>query len=362
MAGGYLNVPDDSERNIQKRSVDSKGRAGPTLQRIADQYITHKNNTGMLQFLFEAVAPMGMYSGDAEGAYIPSKAMQNAKGLAKIFQDWYKTGTPVINIPYMKWPEIIESGKFKNQMELAGKNKPNAWQDRIKIEKFFGDFPYPQSIKGKTEIMDNYFKTLSENMRKYTPDISNKEKLDYIKNLIEARKGDRKTLEYSESLAKKSPVYGHIYNPKYNDPSDAMWFGNTFAEMSDKVKDNSKYVLGDSGAGKALISKAFSSDDMLGKTSRLERALFQKKMNDDDLYSLRKNPKSYVDFMEMWIPNNLARLNNVRSVHIPKKSSGEEFDQAISPKELPKTFDFELRKNIHPPDDFFLPKLDWETF
>jgi hypothetical protein len=73
MAGGYLNVPTDSERNFQQRSVDSRGRAGPTLQRIADKHKVHKNNTGMLESLFEALAPMGMYSGDAEGAYLPSK-------------------------------------------------------------------------------------------------------------------------------------------------------------------------------------------------------------------------------------------------------------------------------------------------
>jgi hypothetical protein len=42
MAGGYLNVPTDSERNFQQRSVDSRGRAGPTLQRIADKHKVHK--------------------------------------------------------------------------------------------------------------------------------------------------------------------------------------------------------------------------------------------------------------------------------------------------------------------------------
>ena len=104
---GYLNLPTDAERNYQKRIVDSKGQAGPTLQRIADRAKVHKNNTGMLEALFEAITPMGMYSGDAEGAHIPSKAMQNAQGLAKVFQDWYKTGTPTINVPFDKWSDII---------------------------------------------------------------------------------------------------------------------------------------------------------------------------------------------------------------------------------------------------------------
>lgn len=126
MAGGYLSVPTDSERNFQQRSVDSKGRAGPTLQRIADKYKVHKNNTGMLESLFEILAPMGMYSGNAEGAYLPSKAMQSAQGLAKVFQDWYKGGTPTINVPFERWGDIIKSGKFKNQMEIVGRDNPEA--------------------------------------------------------------------------------------------------------------------------------------------------------------------------------------------------------------------------------------------
>ena len=145
MAGGYLNVPTDAERNFQQRSVDSKGRAGPTLQRIADLHKTHKNNTGMLESLFEALAPLGMYSGEADSAYIPSSRIKSAQGLAKVFQDWYKGGTPTINVPFERWGDIIKSGKFKNQMELSGIDIPEAWNQRIKVERELGGYPYPKN-------------------------------------------------------------------------------------------------------------------------------------------------------------------------------------------------------------------------
>jgi len=333
MAGGYLNVPTDSERNFQQRSVDSKGRAGPTLQRIADKYKTHKNNTGMLQSLFEAVAPMGMYSGDAEGAYIPSKAMQSAQGLAKVFQDWFKGGTPTVNVPFDVWPEILKSGKFKNQMELAGKNVPEAWDTRMRVEKELGGFPYPRSIKGQTEEMDKYYKRLTENVRKFDSLLSNKGKLNFINELIDERRIHRAAPEYSESLAKQNPVYGHIYNPKYTPKHTATGFGDTHAEMSDLVKEQSKYVLGDSFH--PHVRRAFSSDDMLGNTSRLERALFNKakRKNEIDIEHNYKN-LAPIPYMEMWIPNHLARLNNIRNVYVPKKASYSEFDQSVAPRNL----------------------------
>ena len=159
---GYLNLPIDAERNYQKRIVDSKGQAGPTLQRIADRAKVYKNNTGMLEALFDAIAPISMYSGNAEGAYIPSKAMQNAQGLAKVFQDWYKTGTPTINVPFDKWSDIIKSGKFKNQMELAGKNHPEAWDKRVEVEKKLGGFPYPKTTRIERPNKDEILKKLQE--------------------------------------------------------------------------------------------------------------------------------------------------------------------------------------------------------
>ncbi len=334
MAGGYLNGPTDSERNFQRRSVDSKGRAGPTLQRIADKHKVHKNNTGMLESLFEAVAPVGMYSGDAEGAYLPSKAMQNAQGLAKVFQDWYKGGTPTINVPFDVWPDILKSGKFKNQMEVAGKNVPEAWDQRMEVEKQLGGFPYPRGLRGRSEAWDNYYKKLAEGVRLYDHDSTKGEKLEFLKALIKERKENRLEPVYSESLAKKNPVYGHIYNPKYSDKYAAMGFGDTHAEMSDLVKEQSKYVLGDSFH--PHVRRAFSSDDMLGNTSRLERALFNKAKGKNEI-DIEHNYKNLapIPYMEMWVPNHLARLNNVRGVHVPKKAMYDSVDRAVPIRELP---------------------------
>jgi hypothetical protein len=333
MAGGYLNVPTDSERNFQQRSVDSQGRAGPTLQRIADKHKVHKNNTGMLESLFEAVAPVGMYSGDAEGAYLPSKTMQNAQGLAKVFQDWYKGGTPTINVPFDVWPDILKSGKFKNQMEVAGKNVPEAWDERMRVEKQLGGYPYPRSpIKeDRTEAQKQYLKFLKTNT-----DMSPDHKLELLIGVLNDLRGNKNFIfknENSESLAKKNPVYGHIYNPKYTDKYTATGFGDTHAEMTDLIKDQSKYVIGDSFH--PFIEKAFSSDDMLGNTSRLERALFNSKRPEWAHDEIKNNPAKFSRYMEMWVPNHLARLNNVRGVHVPKKAIYDSVDRAVPIRELP---------------------------
>ena len=333
MAGGYLNIPTDSERNFQQRSVDSKGRAGPTLQRIADKYKVHKNNTGMLESLFEALAPMGMYSGDAEGAYLPSSRMKSAQGLAKVFQDWYKGGTPTINVPFDTWPDILKSGKFKNQMEVAGTNVPEAWDKRMEVEKALGGFPYPRGLRGRSEAWDTYYKKLAEGVRLYDQDSTKGEKLEFLKAMIKERKENRLEPVLSESLAKKNPVYGHIYNPKYSDKYAAMGFGDTHAEMSDLVKEQSKYVLGDSFH--PFIKTAFSSDDMLGNTSRLERALFGHRGDEWKLQQIANKPQNVADYMEMWVPNHLARLNNVRGVHVPKKAMYDSVDRAVPTRELP---------------------------
>ena len=359
---GYLNLPTDAERNYQKRIVDSQGQAGPTLQRIADRAKIHKNNTGMLEAMFEAVSPMAMYSGEAEGAHIPSKAMQNAQGLAKVFQDWYKTGTPTINVPYEKWSSIIKSGKFKNQMELAGKNHPEAWKQRIEVEKTLGGFPYPQrdivtqhpyteypdDILNKIKMLKlrlnalnngNYpWHKIESTYNDLTDQLMNLEKMGVHKKLTTHEP------EYSEKLAKKNPVYGHIYNPKYTHEGTATGFGNTHAEMSDLVKEQSKYVLGDSFH--PFVKTAFSSDDMLGNTSRLERALFNRVKKPflhmppkDALKTIKKYPEqtqNLAQYMEMWVPNHLARLNNVKGVYVPSNVFYKGVDRAVPAKEVPK--------------------------
>ncbi len=338
--GNYLNVPTDAERNYQKRIVDSKGRTGPTLQRIADQYKTHKNNTGMLEAVFEVLSPLSMYSGEAEGAYIPSKAMQSAQGLAKVFQDWYKTGTPTINVPMDKWPEILKSGKFKNQMELAGKNHPEAWRQRMEVEKALGGFPYPRSTRVERPDKKEIITGLQDD---------NSLLLKYQKFLDNYLASEKKHIpEYSESLAKQNPIYGHIYNSKYNDPWDATGFGNTHAEMSDLVKERSKYILGDSFH--PFVKKAFSSQDMSGKTSALERALFDSKRSIPQTNAIWRNPTSVAQYMEMWVPNALARINNIKSIHIPKKASLGEFDQAVAPRKLPSVIN-EYKNNYKTIED-----------
>ena len=333
MAGGYLNGPTDSERNFQRRSVDSKGRAGPTLQRIADKHKVHKNNTGMLESLFEAVAPVGMYSGDAEGAYLPSKAMQNAQGLAKVFQDWYKGGTPTINVPFDTWPDILKSGKFKNQMEVAGQNVPEAWDKRMEVEKALGGYPYPRSpIKeDRTEAQKQYLKFLKTNTD-MSPDL----KLELLNGVLDDLRGNKNFIfknKNSESLAKQNPVYGHIYNPKYTHKGTATGFGDTHAEMSDLVKEQSKYVLGDSFH--PFIKTAFSSDDMLGNTSRLERALFGHRGDEWKLQQIANKPQNVADYMEMWVPNHLARLNNVKGVYVPGKAMADSVDRAVPVRKVP---------------------------
>lgn len=341
---GYLNLPTDAERNYQKRIVDSKGQAGPTLQRIADRAKVYKNNTGMLEAMFEAISPMAMYSGEAEGAHIPSKAMQNAQGLAKVFQDWYKTGTPTINVPFDKWSDIIKSGKFKNQMELAGKNHPEAWKQRIEVEKQLGGFPYPmEMIKPANDKLLDYLKVRMEYLKNNQTNAENIQDLELIKQQLHELETRRLKPEYSESLAKQNPIYGHIYNPKYTHEGTATKFGNTHAEMSDLVKDQSRYVLGDSFH--PFVKTAFSSDDMLGNTSRLERALFDKNRSDWEHDKIRRDPQGIAQYMEMWVPNHLARLNNVKGVHVPSNaylisspngSFRKGISKAVPAKEVPK--------------------------
>ncbi len=315
--------------------IDSKGRAGPTLQRIADEHKTRKNNASLLEAAFENLAPLGMYSGDAEAIHLPSKTMTNAKTLASLFQDWFKGGTPTINVPFDKWPEIIRSGKFKNQMELAGKEYPEAWKQRIEVEKKLGGFPYPRElIKKRDDKLLEYYKNYAKHLKNNQTSSGNKDDLLTVQQMMRELEDRRSKPEYSESLAKQNPVYGHIYNKKYNDTWDATGFGDTHAEMTDLIKDQSKYVLGDSFH--PVVKTAFSSDDMLGNTSRLERALFDNvrsySHNDNPFEYVKNNPKKLnelAQYMEMWVPNHLARLNNVKSVHVPGKAIAEEFGRSV---------------------------------
>lgn len=351
MAGGYLNVPTDEERHYQQRIVDSNGQAGPTLQRIADLDKTYKNNTGILESLFESLAPLGMYSGDAEGAYIPSSKMKTAQGLAKVFQDWYKGGTPTINVPFERWGDIIKSGKFKNQMEIVGRDNPKAWTERTEIEKKLGGYPYPRIPVGRSDMGDAYYADRAKSIRKYSGDLSYKEQLEQLKELMLERDAHRKSSAYSETLVKQNPIYGHIYNTKYTQPNTADAFGDTYAEMSDLVKDQSKYVLGDSF--NPFIKKAFSSDDMLGNTSRLERSLFGYPRDYWKPQQIIEKPQNVADFMEMWIPNHLARLNNIKSVHVPGKLVEDTLDRAVPVQEIPNLL--KQRQQSKPNSDFFNP-------
>lgn len=326
---------------------DSSGRPGPTLQRIADEYKTRKNNAGLLEAVFENLAPLGMYSGNAEAIHLPSKTMTNARTLASLFQDWFKGGTPTINVPFDKWTDIIKSGKFKNQMELAGKEYPEAWKERIKVEKRLGGFPYPQDVKIQKGLSykESYELARVQQAIKHLKENSYYDPKFRLRDLNESLKRERELLnnstkqrvipEYSESLAKKNPVYGHIYNKKYNDPWDATGFGDTHAEMTDLIKDRSKYVLGDSFH--PYVKTAFSSDDMLGNTSRLERALFDKVKGKNEI-DIEHNSKNLAPFsyMEMWVPNHLARLNNVKNVYVPGKALGDEFSRSVPVKKVPE--------------------------
>lgn len=329
--------------------LDSKGQAGPTLQNIADRARVNRSNAQMMENVFDLVAPLSMYSGDVEGAYLPSKTMKNAQGLAKIFQDWYKGGTPTINVPFDAWSDIIKSGKFKNQMELAGKDFPKAWENRMEIEKRLGGFPYPRTPIGPTKDLDAKYERIKQ-IHSQFPEI---QKTKLMKDFEQAKKLEEQKPIYSESLAKKNPIYGHLYNPKYVHEKTANFFGDTYAEMSDLVKEQSKYVLGDSGGFGVFVDDAFSSEDMLGNTSKLERALFNRVKKpylhlrpEDALKTLQTDPKQMmhlVPFMEMWVPNHLSRLNNINNVHLPKDSIYDDIDRAVSIKNLPEAIKRKLQ-------------------
>ena len=53
---------------------DSRGNVGPTMQRIQDLYRFKKMRGDALENIFNVVAPLGMYSGDAQGIINPFKS------------------------------------------------------------------------------------------------------------------------------------------------------------------------------------------------------------------------------------------------------------------------------------------------
>lgn len=236
-------------------------------------------------------------------------------------------------------------------MELAGKDVPEAWSKRIEVEKELGGFPYPKTTEKiklpQQDILDfiEKRKVDIENIKKinkhldpiYTLTMLNK----YTKDIKESKQLNLNDFihkpQFSESLVKQNPVYGHIYNPKYTHPHTAGGFGDTYAEMSDLVKEQSKYILGDSFD--PFVKQSFSSDDMLGNTSKLERALFNTKIPSDWLFdTLKEKPQNSAEYMEMWIPNHLARLNNIKSVHIPGRAMADSVGRAVPIREVPNLF------------------------
>ena len=298
----YLNL--DKGHNVDYylgKRPDSRGQYGPTLQSIADQAKYQRQKREVLESIFDVVAPLGLTSTEVEAASGP---MKEAGRLANLFTDWFSRGTPTIAVPKDAWKSILKSGKFKNQMELT--QQPKAWDKRLEVEKQLAGIP--------------------------------------------------KTPRYNAKEARKHPVYGHIYHPDYNDINAAHYFGDTYAEMSQKVKDRSRYVLGDSFD--TFINRSFSSDDMLGKSSALERSLFNLAKGAEDgrvssqriVEALSKKQMDYagLPYMEMWIPNELSTINNINSIYLPGRSLSRQQIQR-NPNEL-------LNKIEHPQKDFLRSK------
>ena len=79
---------------------------------------------------------------------------------------------------------------------------------------------------------------------------------------------------------------------------------------------------------------------MLGNTSRLERALFNRKTPDWKHNKMINDPQDIAQYMEMWVPNHLARLNNVKGVYVPSNAVYKGVDRAVPAKEVPKLTDW----------------------
>lgn len=54
-------------RYLFQGTADSGGQQGPTLQRVQDRALFQRGKANVLENLFDTVAPLGMYSGDAHG-------------------------------------------------------------------------------------------------------------------------------------------------------------------------------------------------------------------------------------------------------------------------------------------------------
>lgn len=64
---------------------DSQGQEGPTQQKLVDRAAFQQDKTNALESLFDVAAPLGMYSGEAQGSINPLTMLQQAK-LGKALQ------------------------------------------------------------------------------------------------------------------------------------------------------------------------------------------------------------------------------------------------------------------------------------
>lgn len=347
-----INTGRNLNSNWNTLGLDSSGQAGPTLQKMADNDAIKKQRGAGLESLFGMIAPMALYSGDVEAA---SPTMKQAQTLASLFSDWWKGGTPTINTKIDSIPSILKSGKFKNQMELAGPDVNDAWRRRIEVERYLHGYPRPQYMEKQqvpkgpftTDELFNYENALAtiHNMKGRYGRIyhTNEQRLAVLNEALKEKREYEnlppriiEILKNDVNKVKQNPVYGHIYNPKYSGRNEANMYGDVYAEMSDTVKDASKYVLGDSFY--PFVRKSFSSSDMRQETSALERALFSRIKGDKNF--LFKQSK--IPYIEMAVPNYLSRLNNIKALHIGRQHFDDNLARVVSPKNY-KNIEKDLR-------------------
>ena len=258
-----------------------------------------------LETAFDLLSPLALYTPEAEGSPTGSAASK----LAQLFNKWYTGGQVTVNVPGRKLKEILSDpdNKLKNQMELTSKSI--AWDDRLRVEEKLAGIPKPQ-----------------RGLNIFNPKF-------WIKNTPEE--------------ARKHPIYGHVYNPEFQDARAANMFGNTYFDMNHPaIRENSRYVIGDSFYPTWGERTTFSHADMSGQTNKLERTLFDeiKKMPDITKYNTEQSilhPAPYgktldssiipphkgqpfdrlsvlPNFIEAWIPNELSTLKNVKKIVIPE--------------------------------------------
>lgn len=297
---------DKNQLNLGQQLVaDTLGK--PIDDVVQGKYL--EGAAGLAGLFAKPLISLLTYSPEAEA--IPSNTMKQATKLSDVFIDWFKGGKPTVNIHQGDLPEIIKSGKLKNQMELT--EDPIAWDRRLEVEKNLGGIPKAKSTPIIREDRDYLYELLQNG--EISPEEMYQLKHQYI---------------YSTKDGTKRPIYGHIYNPEYTHPTTANMFGKTYLEMSDKIKDNSRYILGDSFD--PFVNRTFDAKDMTGQTSALERALFSLVKRSSDpikgigatrvIDKLQKGSiQEIVPYMEMWIPNSLSRINNIKSVNAPYGSA-----------------------------------------